>query len=154
MLVVSVVFEGFMLFCVSCCWFSWGFVTPRASWGSWRSLGELLGVSGAPRVGFVTFWGDLGGSLGGVQSSLLGGEYVTHTKVLELGRFSVTWRGVWILFVFSLFSGVFFFVNRGDEFIVKQLKIEGFEFGPVRNVQENHNEKVSFGRWLLGSQDH
>jgi len=78
-------------------------VTPRTSWGSWRALGELWGVSGAPRVGFGTFWGDLGGSQGGVQSSLLGGEYVTNTCVLELGRFSVTCRGVWILFVFSMF---------------------------------------------------
>ena len=64
---------------------------------------RALGVSGAPRVGFGTFWGDLGGSQGGVQSSLLGGEYVTNTGVLELGRFSVTCRGVWILFVFSMF---------------------------------------------------
>jgi len=65
-------------------------VAPRASWGSWGALGELWGVSGAPRVGFGTFWGDLGRSLGGVQSSLLGGKYVTNTVVLELGRFSVT----------------------------------------------------------------
>ena len=84
------VFNGFMLFCVCFYGFSEGFVAPRASWGSWRALGELWGVSGAPRVGFGTFWGDLGGSLGGVQSSLLGGKYVTNTEVLELGRFSVT----------------------------------------------------------------
>jgi len=64
---------------------------------------RALGVSGASRVGFGTFWGDLGGSQGGVQSSLLGGEYVTNTGVLELGRFSVTCRSVWILFVFSMF---------------------------------------------------
>ena len=64
---------------------------------------RALGVSGVPRVGFGTFWGDLGGSQGGVQSLLLGGEYVTNTGVLELGRFSVTCRGVWILFVFSMF---------------------------------------------------
>ena len=99
---------GFIWFSFLFLWFSIGFVTPRASWGSWRALGELWGVSGAPRVGFGTFWGDLGGSLGGVQSSLLGGKYVTNTEVLELGRFSVTWRAVWILFVFSLFFGVWF----------------------------------------------
>ena len=58
--------------------------------GSWRALGELWGVSGAPRVGFGTFWGELGGSLGGVHASLLGGIYVTNPEVLELGRFSVT----------------------------------------------------------------
>ena len=50
-----------------------------------------------------SFEGDLGASQGGVQSSLLGGEYVINTDVLELGRFSVTFRGVWILFNFSLF---------------------------------------------------
>ena len=83
-------------------------MTPRTSWGSWRALGELWGVSGAPRVGFGTFWGDLGGSLGGVQSLLLGGKYVTNIEVLELGRFSVTGRGVLILFIFSLFFGVWF----------------------------------------------
>ena len=58
--------------------------------GVLEALREVWGVSGAPRVGFGTFWGDLGGSLGGVQSSLLGGKYVTNTEVLELGRFSVT----------------------------------------------------------------
>ena len=79
---------------------------PRTSWGSWRDLGEVWGISGAPRVGFGTFQGDLGGSQGGVQSSLLGGKYVTNTEVLELGRFSVTGRGVWICFVFGLFFGV------------------------------------------------
>ena len=71
--------------------------------GSWRALGELWGVSGAPRVGFGTFWGDLGASLGGVQSSLLESKYITNTNVLELGRFSVTCRGVWILFGCCLF---------------------------------------------------
>ena len=38
------------------------------------------------------------------------------------------------------------FVNWGGEFIVKQVKIEGFQFGPVRIFQENHDEKVGFGR--------
>ena len=75
-------------------------MTPRASWKSRRALGEVGGVSGAPRVGFGTFWGDLGGSQGGVQSLLLGGKYVTNIEVLELGRFSVTCGGVGIFFVF------------------------------------------------------
>ena len=96
-------------------------MTPTASWGSWRALGELWGVSGAPRVGFGTFWGDLGGSLGGVQSSLLGGKYVTNTEVLELGRFSVTCGGVWIFFVFIFFFRSVVFVNRGGEFLVKHV---------------------------------
>ena len=37
-------------------------------------------------------------------------------------------------------------MNRGGEFVVKHMKIEGFEFGPVRNFQENHYEKVGSGR--------
>ena len=38
------------------------------------------------------------------------------------------------------------FVNWAGEFIVKHMKIEGFQFGPVRNFQENHDEKVGVGR--------
>ena len=109
MLLVSLVFKCFMLFCLRVCWCSWGFVTPRASWGSWKALGEVWGLSGAPRIGFGTFWGDLGESLGGVQSSLSGGKYVTNTEVLELGRFSVTCRGLWILFVCSMLFWVWCF---------------------------------------------
>ena len=78
-------------------------MTPRTSGGSWRALGKVWGFPGAHRVGFGTFWGGLGGSQGGVRSSLLGGEYVTNIDVLELGRFLVTDRGVWILFVFLCF---------------------------------------------------
>ena len=33
------------------------------------------------------------------------------------------------------------FVNWGGEFIVKHVKIEGFQFGPVRNFQENMTKK-------------
>ena len=62
--------------------------------------GEPSEVSGAPRVGFGTFWGDLGGSLGGVQSLLLRTKYVTNPKVLEIGRFSVTCEGLLILLIF------------------------------------------------------
>ena len=53
------------------------------------------------------------------------------------------------MFGFCLFFIVFrsvVFVNWGGEFIVKHVKIEGFEFGPVRIFQENHDEKVGFGR--------
>ena len=49
---------------------------------------------------------------------------------------------VWFFIVFR--SVVF--VNWGGEFLVKRVKIEGFEFGPVRIFQENHDEKVGFGR--------
>ena len=38
------------------------------------------------------------------------------------------------------------FVNPGGEFVVKQTKIEGFEFGPVRKCQENYDEQIGFGR--------
>ena len=121
-------------------------MTPRASWGSWRALRELWGVSGAPRVGFGTSWRHLGESLGGVQSSLLGGKYVTNTKVLEFGRFSVTCRSVWILFVFFNVFVESDFCESGSEFIVKLTKNEGFEFGPVRNFQAKYDEQVGFGR--------
>ena len=128
-----------------------GFVAPMTFWGSWRALGELWGILGAPWVGFGTFWGDLGGSQGGVQWSLLGGEYVTNTKVLELGRFSMTCGGVCIFFVFSLFCRVFF-VEWGGEFFVKWMTIEGFAFGSLRQFQEHHDETVSYGRWMMGTQ--
>ena len=75
---------------------------PRTSWGSGRDLGEVWGISGAPRVGFGTFWADLGGSQGGVQSSLLGGEYVTDPKVLALGRLLMKRR---VFLVFVVFDG-------------------------------------------------
>ena len=46
---------------------------------------------------------------------------------------------------FIVFRSVVF-VNGGGEFIVKHVKNGGFQFGPVRNFQENHDEKVGFGR--------
>ena len=46
---------------------------------------------------------------------------------------------------FIVFRSVVF-VNRGGEFIVKPVKIEGFAIGPLRKVQENNDEKVGFGR--------
>ena len=45
---------------------------------------------------------------------------------------------------FMVFRSVVF-VNRGNEFFVKHMKIEGFEFGPVRNFQKNMPEL-----WVLG----
>ena len=78
---------------------------------------------------------ELGGSLGGVQSLVLGGKYVTNTLVLEFGRFSVTCRRLWVLFVFSMFLLSLIFVNQGGEFVVKQTKNEGLEFEEVRHVQ-------------------
>ena len=61
--------------------------------------------------------------------------------------------GAWAIFsdvmdfvcFFIVFRSVVF-VNWGGEFIVKHVKIEGFEFGPVRNFQEHHDEKVGFWR--------
>ena len=46
------------------------------------------------------------------------------------------------------------FVNRGGEFVLKPMKFEGFQFGPLRKCQETHDDKVGFGRWLMGSQYH
>ena len=45
---------------------------------------------------------------------------------------------------FNVFLSVVF-VNRGGEFLVKQQKNEGFEFGSLRNFQEKDDEKVGFG---------
>ena len=63
--------------------------------GPRRALGGLGSSPGR----FWDFLGRPGGSLGGVQSLLLGGKYITNTEVLE---------------------------NRGGEFLVKHMKIEGF----------------------------
>ena len=46
------------------------------------------------------------------------------------------------------------FVNRGGEFVVKLVEFEGFQFGPLRIFQEKHDEKVGFGRCIMGSQYH
>ena len=114
-------------------------MTPRASWGSWRALGELWGVSGAPRVGF-----------GGVPWRR---SIITFRKRI---RYKYGGFGAWAIFSdvkgrldFVCFVIVFRsvdFVNWGGEFIAKHVKIEGFQFGPVRIFQENHDEKVGFGR--------
>ena len=66
--------------------------------------------------------------------------------VLELGRFSVTCRGVRIFFFFFNVCPSVIFVEWGGEFNVKPVKIEGFAIGPLRKVQENDDEKVGFGR--------
>jgi len=46
---------------------------------------------------------------------------------------------------FIVFRSVVF-VNRGGALLVKQMTIEGFEFGPVRNFQDKDDEQVGFGR--------
>ena len=35
--------------------------------------------------------------------------------------------------------------ESGGEFVVKQLKLEGFEFGPLRKFQKTYNEQIAFG---------
>ena len=50
---------------------------------------------------------------------------------------------------FIVFRSVVF-VNRGGKFVVKHVKIEGFEFGPVLNFQENHDEKSRFWEVIFG----
>ena len=115
-------------------------MTLRTSWGSWTALGDLGGVSGAPRVGFGTFsetWGVPGRR-----------PIITFRRQI---RYKYKGFGAWAIFsdvkgrldfvcFFIVFQSVVF-VNRGGEFFVKQMKIEGFEFGPVRNFQEKHNNK-------------
>jgi hypothetical protein len=44
-----------------------------------------------------------------------------------------------------VFSSVVF-VEWGGEIIVKPVEIKGFAIGPSRQVQENNDENVSFGR--------
>ena len=34
------------------------------------------------------------------------------------------------------------------------MKNEGFAFGSLRKFQENNDEQVGFGRWILGTQYH
>ena len=46
------------------------------------------------------------------------------------------------------------FVNRGGAFVVKPMEFEGFQFGPLRIFQEQNDEKVGFGRCIMGSQYH
>ena len=104
----SVLLIRFMLFSLLFCWFSVGFVTPRTSWGVLEGPWGALRVLGSSPGRFWDLLERFGGSQGGVQSSLLGGEYVTNTGVLELVRLSVACRGVWILFVFSMFVLVWF----------------------------------------------
>ena len=54
--------------------------------------------------------------------------------------------GFWgFLCFFNVFPSVVF-VEWGGEFIVKLVEIEGFAIGPLRTFQENHDEKVGFGR--------
>ena len=121
-------------------------MAPRASWGSWGALGELWGVSGAPRVGFGTFWGDLGGGPG--RRPIITFRRQIRYKYRGFGA-SAIFSDVKGCLDFVCFFIVFWsvvFVNRGGEFLVKHVKIEGFEFGPVLIFQENHDEKVGFGR--------
>ena len=87
-------------------------------------LGVLEGPRRALRVlgsslGRFDLLGRPGGVAGGVQRSLLGGEYIINTKVLELGPFSVTCGGVWIFFVFPSFFSSVVFVEWGVEIVVK-----------------------------------
>ena len=59
MLAVSVVFKLFCLFVFLLIFAR--FRDSQGVLGVLEALGEVWGVSGPPRVGFGTFWGDLGG---------------------------------------------------------------------------------------------
>ena len=41
-------------------------------------------------------------------------------------------------------------MNRGGEFVVKQTKFEGFQFGPLRIFQEKLMKKLVLGGALWG----
>ena len=41
-------------------------------------------------------------------------------------------------------------MNRAGDFVSKQKEIEGIEFGPVRNFQEQDDEHVGFGKIIMG----
>ena len=55
--------------------------------------------------------------------------------------------------LFHCFSSVVV-VEWGGEFIVPLMKNEGFAFGSLRQFQENNDDKVGFGRCMMGSQYH
>ena len=121
-----------------------------------RDSQDVLGVLEGPRraLGGLgsspgRFW-DLLGRPGGVPGRR---PIITFRRQI---RYKYIGFGAWAIFsdvkgrldfvcFFIVFRSVDF-VNWGGEFIVKHVKIEGFEFGPVRNFQENHDEKVGFGR--------
>ena len=137
------------MFYVILCTFLLIFVRFRGSQG-------VLGVLESPRraLGGLgsspgRFW-DLLGRPGGVPGRR---PIITFRRQI---RYKSRGFGAWAIFSdvkgrldFVCFFTVFRsagFVHRGGEFLVKQLKIEGFEFGPVRNFQEKHDEQVGFGR--------
>ena len=128
----SVSFYGFKLSCLIFCWFSVGFVTPRTSWGSSEGPRRALGGLGSSPG---RFW-DLLGRPGGVPGRR---PIITFRRQI---RYKSWGFGAWAIFsdvkgrldfvcCFIVFRSLVF-VNRGGEFIVKHLKIEGFEFGQVR----------------------
>ena len=75
-------------------------------------------------------------------------EYVTKTKVLELGRFSVTCGGVCIFFVFSLFFRVWFLWNEEVNSLYNECKLKVFRLGPYVNFKKIMLTKLVLGREL------
>ena len=122
--------------------------------GRFRDSQDVLGVLEGPRRARGSlgrspgrFW-DLLGRPGRVPGRR---PIITVRKQI---RYKYKGFGAWAIFsdvkrrldfVFIVFRSVVF-VNRGGAFLVKQLKIEGFEFGPVRNFQVTNDDKVGFGR--------
>ena len=121
-----------------------------------RDSQGVLGVLEGPRRAL----GDLGSSHDRFQHLLGRPGGVPGRRPIITFRRQIRYKyggfGAWAIFsdvkgcldfvcFFIVFRSVVF-VNRGGEFFVKQMKIEGFEFGPVRNVQEKKDETVGFGR--------
>ena len=107
--------------------------------------GALGGLGSSPG----RFW-DLLGRPGGVPGRR---PIITFRRQI---RYKYLGFGAWAIFsdvkgrldfvcFFIVFRSVFF-GHRGGDFLVKQMKIEGFELGPVRNFQETYDGKVGFGR--------
>ena len=110
--------------------------------GPRRALGGLGSSPGR-------FW-DLLGRPGGVPGRR---PIITFRRQI---RYKYGGFGAWAIFsdvkgrldfvcFFIVFRSVVF-VNWGGEFIVKPLKNEGFQFGPLRKFQEQYDEKVGLGR--------
>ncbi len=92
------------VFSLIVCRFSKGFRDSQDVLAVLEGPRRALRVLGSSLGRFVSSRGDLGRSQGGVQSLLLGGEYVTKVHTLELGRFSVTCgTRLELLFVFQCF---------------------------------------------------
>ena len=112
------------------------------------SLGGLLGPrvdQGSPREAPGSLGAVSGASLGAPKSLLLGGEYVTNTKVLELGRYLMKRRDFQVSIVFPWFSVTSPVRNREVNSFVKLIQIEDSQVEPLSKMKKTHGRKVEIG---------